>query len=238
MMSETFQRTVMIMKIFRMITALVCCVALLLTGCSSADDGSGDSDSKGSSKKQTSDKALYTIGLDVISTMDEMLKSKEYFELMGVPSSVMGIVDGAKENDYDSPAAVYDVTVPDTQTYLEIIDSDNSELYSRLSDSLKEQVGLRLFPSVFVSRINAEKGDNFLAFSSLYQASKVKDSIYLKKPRLLLYTFDEGASIVVSFTERGVVTGQFVFIDNADSFSELEDSLDELGCSIEKLDVR
>lgn len=187
-------------------------------------------------KKDSQNIDLYHAGLDMISTMEEMIQSEEYADIMGFigEDELLEMVD---TNDYDSPIAVYCISMPEITDLLKIADDFVTDQWNRLSDNLKEQIEKRLSFSTIVSMINTHKGSKILAFSSCYIAFGENENIKVDDTKIYLYVFEEGIPIAITFSESGSIIAQFVFLEDIDTLSNARDAFEEYGCSVIKIDI-
>ena len=188
----------------------------------------------GAAKKQTGEQALYEIGLDLISVMDEMLRSEEYAQIIGA-SGWESLAETVNTNDYDTPSAVYSISLPDLTDLLRAVGVYDSELWEDLSGRLKEQIENKVSFSTIVSLINSRQGVQETAFSSVYTAIRHDKEIKVGKAVTYLYVFEEGTPIAVTFSKTGGVTGQFVFMEETGSLSEMRSVFEGLHCHVEKV---
>lgn len=210
------------------IAVVVSLVALVLVGCHAEEDTDR--------KKLTNDRQLYSMGLDVISVMDEMMQSDSYGEIMGA-SGVQDTLEMVDTNDYDSPLAVYSITMPDTEELLKLAINNDMDLWQDLSEKLKEQVENRVSFSVLVSLLNGRSGSKNIAFSSLYMAFVKNEKLKLKETKIFLYVFEEGTPIVVTFSESGTIQGQFLFLENVKTLSDVREVFEAFDCSVSRVDI-
>ena len=128
-----------------------------------------------------------------------------------------------KNGDYSNPSAVYKLSVP--ADALMQVDTD----LDKLSTDLKEYVHSATYIS-FASRINQSAGSTSLAVASALSAQNSFMCEGIKDNTVLLYVFDSGYPIVVSFIpgESGSsrAIGYFIINDNfmCGSAREIEES--------------
>ena len=186
--------------------------------------------------KASSATELYEAGLELISVMEEMIQSQEYAAIMGSPS-IDSMATDADTGDYDSPIAVYQISMPNITAYLKRTNAQNMELLNSLSRNLRKQVENRFSFSVMINYINSTKGNNAIAFSSIYVATDKNDDLRIDEPTVLLYIFEEGIPIAVSFSEYGAMHGQFVFLEDNFNYSTLKAFFKELDCTVKRVDI-
>jgi hypothetical protein len=111
-------------------------------------------------------------------------------------------------------------------------------LWAKLPENLKEQVENRMSFSMLVSLLNGQQGSDVLAFSSMYTAADTDSRVRVTENTTLLYIFEKGTSIAVTFTEQGTMQGQFIFLPKTDSFEEVQTTFAQLGCTVTEVDFR
>ena len=199
-------------------------LALILSGCGTSE------------KKESQDIDLYHAGLDIISTMEEMIQSEEYSDIIGT-NDVEELLKTVDTNDYDSPIAVYSISMPEITDLLRITDDYDADQWNRLSDNLKEQIERKLSFSTIVSMINAQQGAQKIAFSSVYIAFDEDENIKVDDTTIYLYVFEKGIPIAITFSESGSINGQFVFLEDIDTLSNARATFEKYKCSVIKIDV-
>ena len=216
------------MKIFRY-AIILCCTFVLLAGCTSSMHEEDD-------RSLSDDTELYRAGLDLISVMDEMIRSEEYAELMGINDLYEPVWGKVNTGDYDSPVAVYKILPPKFSDMLKVAGEDATDSWDKLSHNVKKQVENRMsFSSIFSSSYNGRVGADCLALSVAYQASDRNDDIFVEEESYLLYVFEEGTPVLVTFTEYGSIRGTFLFLENTDDLDEIKSSFKEFNCSVIKI---
>jgi len=192
--------------------------------------------SKHKDEKELSSQAeLYDTGMELISTMDEMLKSEEYKALFVSGNGLDSVIDTVNTDDYGSPVAVYRISMPEEKKLLKTMGYSDS--WNKLSDNLKEQVKNRLSFSSIATIINGTfGGSEKLAFSSAFIASDKLDTLTLEEPTTFLYIFEKGTPIAITFNEYGAVTGQFIFIEDTDTLSKVKSIFRHYNCTVSEVD--
>ncbi len=223
------------MKVYRYVV-LMCCFIILLTGCSFVNLGSKDLMQEISDENQYADTELYKMGLDLISIMNEMIQSKEYADILNA-NGLESVVETVDTNDYDSPIAVYNVSLPETTQLLKLISNYNTDSWDNLSENLKNQIKNKTSFSTVTANINAQKGAENVAFSSMYTAFVKSEVLNIKESTVFLYVFEEGVPIAITFSEYGNIQGQFVFLENIDTLSDARSVLEKYNCSVSEIDI-
>ena len=174
-------------------------------------------------------KSLEKCGNDVISLMDDMLRSDEYAENFGVANEHKEIVEKLRSGDYSSASAIYELSIPEESLTHGDFDFDD------YSGDLKEHMRVSLYSS-FVSQLNAKEGGSTqVVATSIFAASKSYVCKSLEDIAVYLYVFENGYPIVVVFTpgESGAIRayGNFLLNEgvNTDDAEQIEESFSELG---------
>ena len=187
-------------------------------------------------KNEVSSKELYTIGTDLISVMNEMIQSEDYADIIGA-NDVEALIETVDTNDYASPVAVYCVSLPDITELFEITGNDDMNQWNNLSGNLQRQIENRVSFSTIVNIINSQQGSQKITFSSLYTAFDKNENIKVDETTIYLYVFEEGTPIVITFSEDGGVSGQFVFLEDIDTLSNVRTALEEYKCTVTEVDI-
>lgn len=189
-----------------------------------------------SEDKESTERELYKIGLDLISVMDEMVGSAEYADIMAT-GSVNQLAASVDTNDYDSPVAVYRITLPKSDKFVKLAGNFDEDRWNSLSKNLQKQIENRFTFSAIANIINSSFGSTNLAFSSMYTAYEENKGINIKRTTVFLYIFEEGTPIAVTFSKSGGVNGQFVFLDGIESLSDARTVFEPLDCSVKRVDI-
>lgn len=221
------------MKVSRWIIML-CCVVFLLAGCSLGEDKDSD---RSSAARRSTDKELYKMGLELISVMDEMLNDETYLELMGSSRYMEDALEKANTRDYDYPVAVYAISMPEITVLLEEVYGFDRETWDSMSSNLRTQVENRFSFAMLASQINGLRGTDEIAFSTICTAVDYNKKLNVKEDITFLYIFEEGIPIAVSFSERGSIQGQFLFLEDVETLSDVREAFEDVGCSVKKVDI-
>lgn len=186
--------------------AMTAVLLLALGGCAGKDG------------PENSGKSLRDHGMDVISVMEEMVKSKDYASLIGSSAeAVEEIRADLAAGDYTAPLAVYEVQCPHIQDVLAL--AEDSTITDGFSEALKNHLNNRA-ASTLVNLINSRSGYAPLAAASVYSTGK---TFVWEKPQentLYLYTFENGYPITVTFTagedNSMTATGTFLIVEDFD----------------------
>lgn len=203
-------------------------VMLLFTACGTENSG------------YSSDKELYEFGHKIVLLMEEMIESDEYAQLMSANVDyVVEVREMVGTVDYSSPKAVYRIVVPKIERLTDLLLGSDKTLWNNLSDNLKKQVENKVTASVISSIIVAtEKGYEYVAFSSMYTASDMNESIKLEEPTVFMYVFEDDVSILVSFTRYGGANGRFAFYEGVDTLEGAKAIFEKYECSVSKVDIK
>lgn len=180
--------------------ALLILMAFILSiGMGSCEDGS---------------KAALNKGNEVVALVSEMVKSDEYANIMlNNISAYDEMLSELKATDFSKITAVYELEISQDEL-IELLASNNGDI-DKLPKSLKDRLVQGLGASL-VSRINSQAGTDELVISSLFNASKCFVDKNIKENQYLLYVFESGYSMLVSFIphEDGAVTASGSLILN------------------------
>lgn len=197
-------------------------LTLAITACGKSDDFHNE------------EEALFDLGLEVTKTMQEIVYSEEYVSLYA-PIEFGEEIVKFQATDYDSPIAVYSVEIPSVKEILSKIGSENIADYDKLSDNLKEQLNHRVSFGSIVSSINAQSGTSTMALCSLLMATKYDKDIELDKSIAYLYVFEKGMPIVVTFTNDGHANGQFLLLNDSNSYEDISGIFNKYSCKVDKI---
>ena len=184
--------------------------------------------------KSHNEEALFDLGIEVTKTMQEMIYSDEYISLY-TAIEFEDEIKNFQATDYDSPIAVYSVEIPNAKDVLSKLGSENIDDYDKLSDNLKEQLDHRVSFSSIISSINVQSGTNTMALCSLLTATKYDEDVELDKSIAYLYVFEEGIPIAVTFTESGYANGQFLLLNDSNSYEDIIEIFNRYSCKVDKI---
>lgn len=186
--------------------------------------------------RKASKNEMYELGLDLVSVLDEMVKSEDYASIMST-GALDEVISQVNTDGYDKPSHVYSLKLPSSDELLGMANLDNNENWNALSDTLKDQLKNRLNFSVFITSVNNARGSKIVAFSSAYIATdycedkKLQDIVYL-------YFFEDGTPIAVTFNKRGNISAQFLFAENIENIEKAKDFFKELNAEIEEIKIK
>ena len=188
-----------------------------------------------SCKDEQSDTNLYTLGIKVIRTMEEMVASDDYSEIMG-GSAMSSVLDEVRECNFTRPVAVYSITPPSSDKLLELTIGSSLSKYD-LSENLIKQLENRVSFSTILTYFNAQMmGSSYLAFSSVYQAIIKDNGIIFDTPVIYMYVFEDAPSIFITFANKTAV-GQFCFTgEDTISPEEIKKTF-EMYCTMEAIPI-
>ncbi|MBQ3013139.1 MAG: hypothetical protein IJD74_06335 [Clostridia bacterium] len=200
-------------KVILILTALILCISMV-----SCDGAS---------------KSVLDKGDEIVSLVSEMVKSDEYANIMfNNISAYDELLSEIKATDFSKITAIYEIEISQDEL-IELLASNNGEI-DKLPKSLKDRLVQGLGSSL-VSRINSQAGTDELVISSVFNASKCFVDKSIKGNQYLLYVFESGYSMLISFTphEDGAVTasGSLILNDTLkfDTADEVESSFMVLG---------
>ncbi|MBE6684400.1 MAG: hypothetical protein E7592_01960 [Ruminococcaceae bacterium] len=200
-------------KFILILTALILCISMV------SCDGSS--------------KSALDRGDEIVELVSEMVKSDEYINIMlGNVSLYDEILAEIKAMDFSKVTAIYDLKVSQDEL-IEIMGANRGDI-DKLPKSLKDRF-VRGLGSSLASHINSKAGTEELVISSLFNASKCYVDKSIKENQYLLYVFESGYSMLISFIphEDGAVTasGSLILKDmlEFDTADKVEASFIALG---------
>ena len=166
----------------------------------------------GAVKEVQESKSLYAHGLDVVSMLSEMTRSENYIGIYTRNSEIKDIILALGEHPYDTPAAVYAITIPE-DVLMGMAELSN---LGDASEELKSYLTQRVMASL-MSQINAMSGVENLAASSVCTVGKTFVSESATENVIYIYAYEDTAPVAVTFTlgEDHTVSasGTFIFYD-------------------------
>ena len=169
----------------------------------------------------------YEIGLQVTETLGEMLQSRDYLEMFLTDEIILNRIESdLNTGDYGTPVAAYCLKPADPREWIpSVIPDSEMEKMNTLSPALQEQLWGRLEGvSYAVNMINAKKGTEILAVSSVLQVLLKKPELEPEETEYLLYVFEKGMPVLVTIGYHAA-TGMILALDPSDTGSP--DSLQE-----------
>ena len=158
-------------------------------------------------------KSLYAHGLDVISMLSEMTRSENFIGIYTANSEIKDIILALGDHSYETPDAVYAITVPE-ETLTGMAELSN---LGDASEELKTYLTQRVMASL-MSQINAMSGVENLAASSVCTVGKTFVSENATENVIYIYVYEGTAPVAVTFTlgEDHTVsaTGTFIFYED------------------------
>ena len=166
----------------------------------------------GAVKEVQESKSLYAHGLDVVSMLSEMTRSESFIGIYTPNSEIKDIILALGEHPYDTPAAVYAITIPE-DVLMGMAELSN---LGDASEELKSYLTQRVMASL-MSQINAMSGVENLAASSVCTVGKTFVSESATENVIYIYAYEDTAPVAVTFTlgEDHTVSasGTFIFYD-------------------------
>ena len=166
----------------------------------------------GAVKEVQESKSLYAHGLDVVSMLSEMTRSESFIGIYTANSEIKDIILALGEHPYDTPAAVYAITIPE-DVLMGMAELSN---LGDASEELKSYLTQRVMASL-MSQINAMSGVENLAASSVCTVGKSFVSESATENVIYIYAYEDTAPVAVTFTlgEDHTVSasGTFIFYD-------------------------
>lgn len=211
-----------------MSAALILCLVFSLAGCRFDED---------EEQERSSKRELYTMGMDLIGTMEEMVESEEYAQLLGT-SGMNAVIEQVSDCALDEPLVVYEITPPEPEKLIkQMADDDFQDAWEDMSPALQEQVKKRFTFSTLVTACNGRMGSSYMAFCATYVASEAPRDLLVDETRVFVYVFDNGINVVVTFGETGQANGQFLFLEGLDDPDDAEDTFREMKCKVERINI-
>ena len=179
---------------------------------------------------QSTSHTVMSAGEEIISLMADMAKCEDYGSLFNLPAAYGEIAKQLTGGDYSHPSKTYMLTFSEHQ--LLGVSIDDGKYAEPLADYLRSSAYIAL-----ASTINRHSGLEALSVSSAYAAQMTFVCPSVKQNIAYLYTFDNGAPIVVFFLpgEDGSVRAIGYFLLNemlkTDSAEQIETSMSEIGIS-------
>lgn len=166
----------------------------------------------GAVKEVQESKSLYAHGLDVVSMLSEMTRSESFIGIYTANSEIKDIILALGEHPYDTPAAVYAITIPE-DVLMGMAELSN---LGDASEELKSYLTQRVMASL-MSQINAMSGVENLAASSVCTVGKTFVSESATENVIYIYAYEDTTPVAVTFTlgEDHTVSasGTFIFYD-------------------------
>ena len=177
--------------------------------------------------QSSSKKSLREHGMEVISLMEEMVKSDDYGKLFLSSGDLETIREKLAAGDYASPENVYEISIPSIQEVFSYMGED--EALTALPDSLKKYLNTKS-ASALLNQVNSQQGVAPLAVASVYAAGKTFVAGDQKENIVYLYTFRNGYPIAVSFIagEDDTMTAYGLFLINESLQNASMEQLDSI----------
>ncbi len=185
---------------------------------------------------------LYWHSMELAGLLEEMLRTPEYFEMMGGSQQVSEVITPLMRSDLSEPESAYVVTLPEDAlpTLMSAAEVD----LDGFSDGLREFVERRMASSVPMI-LNSRQGAETLAASSILTVSGSWAGEVLDESCYVLLMYPYCCPVMVSFTGGdGVITGTATMLlgepleeDSLDAVEELFGYLEMEGPEIEEIDI-
>jgi len=171
-------------------------------------------------------------GDEIVELVSEMVNSDEYINIMlGNVSAYEDLLSEIREIDF-SRATIYELKASEDEL-VELLTAKRGDA-DKLSESLKDKLVCGLGSS-FASYINLGTSTEKVIISSVFNTSKSFVDKSIKENQYLLYVFESGYSMLISFVphEDGAVvaSGSLILNDSLelDNADQIEASLKALG---------
>lgn len=164
-------------------------------------------------------------GGEIVDIVSEMVKNEDYAKAM---LGNIGLYDEAfdevKNIDFTKISAIYELEFSVDDLLKELVAKNGSidNLSGHLKDRLVSGIG-----SSIASHVNSKAGTDNVVASSVFSANKVFVDKTIKENKYLLYAFESGCSMLVSFVphEDGAVVATGMLILNEDLACESADQV-------------
>ena len=187
----------------------------------------------GAAQEAKDSKSLYSHGLDVISMLSEMTRSENFIGIYTANSEIKDIILALGDYSYETPDAVYAITVPE-ETLMGMAELSN---LADASEELKDYLTQRVMASL-MSQINAMSGVENLAASSVCTVGKTFVSENATENVIYIYVYDGTAPVAVTFTlgedHTVTATGTFIFYDGftCESAEEIQNVFSDISVNV------
>ena len=173
-------------------------------------------------------------GDEVVAMVSEMANNDEYIRAMiGNISGYDEEFSKVKTIDFSNPSAKYELEIDLDELMKKL--SNGKYDFEKLSEPLQDKISAGLGNSL-ASAVTSKSGSDKLVVASILSAGKCFVDESIKESKYLLYVFEPGCSMLISFVpgEGGAVSASGVLILNdnfkTDSEEQIELSFKELGC--------
>ena len=188
----------------------------------------------------TSNQTLFEYGAEMCVLMEDMLKNEQINEYKNLSPIFGNEIDLTKylANDYDTPTAVYEITIPDTKTFLEATYPGTNDQLNNFPDYYKNMIyenydiALKQNDIIFAETTTTNDRNVCTAY---YLIQNFEGNI--DNQIAYLYTFETGAPIFITFqqiNEKIKTTAMFLPSEGVNSLSAAREVFDKYGCSVEK----
>ena len=190
----------------------------------------------GAVKEVQESKSLYAHGLDVVSMLSEMTRSESFIGIYTANSEIKDIILALGEHPYDTPAAVYAITIPE-DVLMGMAELSN---LGDASEELKSYLTQRVMASL-MSQINAMSGVENLAASSVCTVGKTFVSENATENVIYIYVYEDTDPVAVTITlgEDHTVSasGTFIFYDGftCGSAEEIQSVFSDIAVNVTEL---
>ena len=171
---------------------------------------------------------------EIVSAVAEMVNSDEYVQAMiGGISAYNEEISKIKAVDFSKVQAKYELGFSQDEL-LKKLYSQKVDV-EKLPEPIKNKLSLGLGSSL-ASLVNSKAGSDKMAVSAIFSAGDCFVDESIKENKYLLYVFEPGCSMLISFVPRedGAVTSSGTLILNEafknGSAEQIEASFKELGC--------
>lgn len=174
--------------------ALALCLILGLSGCQVITRRIVETEAENGAS--AGEPALYAHSLELAGLLEEMLRSPEYFELMGGSQGVSDLIIPLMRSDLSQPESAYLITLSEDALPL-LLDGAEADMEG-FSPGLREFLERRMFQSV-ASILNAQQGTEALAAASILTVSDAWAGESLEAGCYVLLHYPDACPVMASF---------------------------------------
>ncbi len=172
-------------------------------------------------------------GGEIVEMVSEMVKNEDYAKVMlGNTGLCDEVFEKVKNIDFAKISAIYELEFSEEELLKKLVAKNGN--IDNLSDPLKNRLVSGVGVSI-ASHVNSKAGSENMVASSVFSANKVFVDKNIRESKYLLYAFEDGCSMLVSFVPREdgavVATGTLILNQTlvCESADRVESSFKALG---------